>query len=85
MGPQHELLTLISDHQENLWTTCSLVTVTTLSDELSQNDEQLTWDEDGNQMSLSVPSFSPRREYGSIELIEPTGKGIIATMVINYK
>ena len=84
MGSQHELLTLISDHQENLWTTCSLVTVTTLSDELSQNDEQLTWDEDGNQMSLSVPSFSPRREYGSIELIEPTGKGIILYTVINY-
>lgn len=76
MGPQHEFLTLISEHQENLWTTCSLVTVTTFSEDASMDETRESVEDDTvNQLYLSVASLSPRREYGSIELIEPAGKG----------
>ena len=77
MGPSHEYLELISEHQDSLWTTCSLVTVTTLSElSLERRDE---FSNSGiPQLSVSVSSSStavPHQAYGSIDLIEPTGKG----------
>lgn len=77
MGPRHEFLKMISDYQDNLWTTCSLVTVTTIS-EVSLDDKTGDWEESVNQSSLSEPavtSTTPHQAYGSIELIEPTDKG----------
>ena len=71
-GPQHELLSLISTHQENLWATCSLVTVTSLSEDTSlikKDDTEL-------QESASMPSSS-YKSYGSVHLIQPSRKGII--------
>lgn len=70
-GPQHDLLSMISTHQENLWATCSLVTVTSLSEDTSlvkKDDIEL-------QESASMPSSS-HKSYGSVHLIEPSRKGM---------
>lgn len=67
-GPRHELLSLISNHQENLWATCSLVTVTSLSENTSLDKN----DDTELQESASMPSH---RSYGSVHLIEPSRKG----------
>ena len=72
LGPRHEFLELISDHQDSLWTTCSLMTVTTLDSETSLDGKVGELEE--SEMSLSVPNV-PLKVYGSIDLIEPTGKG----------
>ena len=75
LGPRHEFLELISEHQDSLWTTCSLMTVTTLDSETSADGKVGELEESG--MSLSVPNSTgvPLKVYGSIDLIEPTGKG----------
>lgn len=78
LGPQHEFLELISEHQDGLWTTCSLMTVTTLGSESSLDGRVRGLDESGVNLSLSVPSTTtgvPLQAYGSIDLIEPAGKG----------
>ena len=73
LGPDHEYLEMISEHQDSLWTTCSLVTVTTIS-ETSLEGRGI------EEMSISAtPSLSvtaTHQPYGSIDLIEPTGNGI---------
>lgn len=71
LGPQHEFMSVISDHQEKMWKACSLVTVTTISDDAMSVD---TLEDGGAHMTLSVPPS--HRAYGSIELISPSGKGI---------
>ena len=80
MGPQHNFIKLISEHQENLWTTCSLVTVTTLSEDLSLDDTG-NWGESVSQMSVSAPANESHKAYGSIELLEPTEKGRVILLV----
>ena len=77
MGPQHEFTTLISDYQESLWTTCSLVTVSALSEDMLDEslDEKGKWEESDMQMSMSGVSVPAHKAYGSIDLIEPSGKG----------
>ena len=80
MGPQHSFLALISEHQDNLWTTCSLVTVS----DLSSTDDAIKpadWEASGNRMSLSIPTSAVPPAYGSIELIEPTGDGMIYDII----
>ena len=54
------------------------MTVTTLGSESSLDGRVRGLDESGNNLSLSVPSTTagvPLQAYGSIDLIEPAGKG----------
>ena len=71
LGPQHEFLSVISDHQEKMWKACSLVTMTTISDDAVSVD---SLEDGGTHMTLSVPPS--HHAYGSIELISPSGKGM---------
>lgn len=70
LGPQHELLSVITEHQEKMWKACSLVTMTTISDDGGSIDAT---EDGGTHMTISVPPS--HRAYGSIELIPPSGKG----------
>ena len=79
LGTQHTFVNQISEHQQNVWATCSLVTVASLSDDVSL-DEKSAPGESEPQVSLSVPSTLQIQSYGSIELIEPSGKGIVQSL-----
>ena len=76
LGSQHAFVNLISEHQHNMWPTCSLVTVATLSEDASLDAQEGPQP----QMSLSLPSTQQLQSYGSIELIEPSGKGTMYTI-----
>ena len=81
LGTQHAFINLISEHQQNVWATCSLVTVASLSEDASLDDKD-TQEESEHQMSLSAPSIQQIQSYGSIELIEPSGKGITKFLLV---
>ena len=65
LGSDDELVSVIADHRQKVWTTCSLVTVSDVTSEETLDD--------GTHMTVSVPAS--HRAYGSIELITPSGKG----------
>ena len=80
LGSDHEFVELISEHQDSLWATCSLMTVTTLGSETSLDGKvrELEEESENHQLSVSTAnstSVAPTQVYGSIDLIEPAGKG----------
>lgn len=72
-GPNHELVSLVANYRENVWATCSLVTVTTLSGDTSL-DSKSALEVNELQESSSMPSSS-HKSYGSVHLIQPSWKG----------
>lgn len=87
LGPQHEFLEIVSDYQDSLWTTCSLVTVTTLDSETSldglgdiiESGSTAVGVRGSSSTSttavLPASASCPLQVYGSIDLIQPSGKG----------
>ena len=65
LGSDNELVSVITDHRQRVWTTCSLVTVSDVTSEETLDD--------ATHMTMSAPTS--HRAYGSIELITPSGKG----------